>query len=88
MLKCKEITKQADQYLDGELSFTQRISFKMHLALCKHCGRYVKQLSLVVNKIKKIPANYDCIDEAEVDAIYDLIKIKSITIATGRDINE
>lgn len=76
MLKCKDIVKLADKYIDGELSLTQRISFRMHLVLCKHCHRYIKNLSMVINSLKKSSdiEVHNCTLDKEIDEVYNLIK--------------
>ncbi len=46
MLKCRDILEHADGYLADELTQWQRVQFRLHLALCRHCRRYVRQLRL------------------------------------------
>ena len=41
-MTCKELTEFLDRYVDNELSFTEKASFKLHLSLCSDCRRYVK----------------------------------------------
>lgn len=43
MLSCKEVTALASAYVDEELPFRRRIAMKMHLAMCRHCRRFVFQ---------------------------------------------
>jgi len=83
MLKCKDIVSLSDRYIDGELTFKQRISFRMHLALCKHCNKYIKQMSLVICKLKSTPSKCDCADDSEIDAIYNLIHNIDTSSKTG-----
>ena len=45
MLTCKEITELATDYVEGETPFGQRVSVWMHLAMCKACKRYVRQVT-------------------------------------------
>lgn len=44
MLRCRELVEQADAYLADDLTKWQRIQFRLHLAVCRHCRRYVRQL--------------------------------------------
>lgn len=44
MLSCREVVDSADQLLDGALNRRQRLAMKMHLLMCHHCRRYVRQL--------------------------------------------
>lgn len=46
MLKCRDILEQADAYLTGHLNTWQLLQFRLHLALCSNCRRYVRQLKL------------------------------------------
>ncbi len=51
MLKCREVVNRADQLLDGDLSRGQRFAVKMHLLMCHHCRRYVRQLRFLLRAI-------------------------------------
>lgn len=44
MLKCRDIVENADALIDQELSFRRRLTVRMHLFMCVHCRRYVRQL--------------------------------------------
>ena len=45
MLKCKEVVDRADALVDGTpLSWRERFALRMHLLMCHHCRRYVRQL--------------------------------------------
>ena len=47
MLKCRDIARMASDQLDRPLPFRQRVSFRMHLLMCRLCRRYVRQLVLL-----------------------------------------
>jgi anti-sigma factor RsiW len=47
MLNCREVTEQASGLIDGELSWMQRLQMRLHLAMCKHCSRFIGQLRLL-----------------------------------------
>jgi anti-sigma factor RsiW len=47
MLNCREVTEHASGLIDGELSWMQRLQMRLHLAMCKHCSRFVRQLRLL-----------------------------------------
>jgi hypothetical protein len=51
MLSCKEITEKANEYLESELPFGTRLRVRMHLLMCTHCRRYVKQLQTTIRAI-------------------------------------
>ena len=45
MLSCKEVTIQASDYLDGDLPLLRRLSFRLHLAGCRLCRRFLSDLT-------------------------------------------
>ncbi|WP_049722264.1 zf-HC2 domain-containing protein [Gilvimarinus polysaccharolyticus] len=46
MLNCREITQQASAYLDNrdEPERKPDLQFRLHLMLCRHCRRFIRQL--------------------------------------------
>ena len=58
MLRCKEVVRQADDYLDQRLSWGQRLSMGLHLLICMHCRRYLAQLRLLIAglRTRRMPA--------------------------------
>jgi len=55
MLSCKDITDLLTEYLEGQMSFADRMQIKMHLAMCGHCRNYADQLRLTVDSCGEIP---------------------------------
>ncbi|MBI2379463.1 MAG: zf-HC2 domain-containing protein [Gammaproteobacteria bacterium] len=55
MLSCKEVTEHADEYLAQELPLSRRIGVGLHLMMCKHCRRYVKQLRWLIGAFGELP---------------------------------
>lgn len=55
MLSCKEITRRATEAAEGQLSFGARLGFRLHLAICAHCRRYLRQLGLTVAVLTRMP---------------------------------
>ena len=53
MLTCRDLAKHADRYLDGELSLRERLEVRFHMFLCKHCSRYVEQLRLAIEALRR-----------------------------------
>lgn len=47
MISCKQATELASKRLDANLSLFQRFNLKLHLFLCHHCRRYVRQLRFI-----------------------------------------
>lgn len=71
MLKCKEVVGQADQLLAGELKPRQRAALRLHLMMCHHCRRYVRQLRLL---LRAIPRMHQPASEQEVTAVMKRIE--------------
>ena len=46
MLSCREVTEQATEYLEGDLSFWRRLVIRLHLGMCRHCQEFVRQIEL------------------------------------------
>lgn len=46
MITCKGVSDKASDYLEGPVPFMQRFQLRLHLMMCKHCRRYVRQLKL------------------------------------------
>ncbi len=43
MLTCKQFDDFMVDFLERDLPFTQRASCWMHLKLCRHCAKFVRQ---------------------------------------------
>jgi len=70
MLSCKEVTKQADQLLDGSLSLRQRFAMRFHLFICRDCRRYLSQLKALLGAI---PFMHSKASDEEVNKVMDCI---------------
>jgi hypothetical protein len=44
MLSCKEATRLVSEQLDRELPFWKRFSLRLHVAMCRACSRYMRQV--------------------------------------------
>lgn len=55
MLSCKELTELVTDYLEERLSFMQRTRFQLHLGMCRHCRRYLRQMRLTVRTLGTLP---------------------------------
>lgn len=51
MLNCKQVFEDADSLLAEELGTWQRLRVQMHLLICHHCRRYVRQLRVMVGAL-------------------------------------
>ena len=64
MDSCHKITKQASEYIDRNMPFSQRLKMRMHLLMCKHCRNFVDQLGLTVDTIKSLGCKNELSDQA------------------------
>jgi predicted anti-sigma-YlaC factor YlaD len=55
-LTCKEVTEALTHYLEGSLSFGERVRFQMHLGMCFGCRRYLRQMKLTIRTLGALPA--------------------------------
>ena len=47
MQTCKEVIDLASKRLDSKLSWRENLGFRLHLSICRTCGRYTKQLEFI-----------------------------------------
>jgi anti-sigma factor RsiW len=45
---CQEMVELITDYLEGELSRSQRRRFEAHLAGCEHCSEYLEQMRATI----------------------------------------
>ncbi|MCR9184324.1 MAG: peroxidase-related enzyme [Halieaceae bacterium] len=68
MLNCREISQKASHYLDGELSWRERMAVRVHLLMCDDCRRFVRQLA---GLIRAIPFMHRPASPEEVETVLD-----------------
>lgn len=51
MLNCRKVVEDSDLLLADELPWRRRLPVKMHLLMCRHCRRYVRQLRDLIGAI-------------------------------------
>ncbi len=56
MLTCKELTELVTDYAEGNLSFVERLRFRMHIGMCRDCRRYVRQVKATAAALGELPA--------------------------------
>jgi len=49
MLSCKQASQLISQSLDRRISLRERISLRLHLAICDFCRRFNQQLNQILN---------------------------------------
>ncbi len=57
MLNCREVSERASDFLDAELPYRVRLQIRLHLLMCRICREYVRQMSLVVRTLRRLPRN-------------------------------
>ena len=55
MLTCKEQVARSSDYLDGQLSFRERLMVRHHLMFCPNCRRFIRQMRLMQATLKLMP---------------------------------
>jgi len=55
MLTCKEQVARPSDYLDGQLTFRERLLVRHHLMFCPNCRRFIRQMRLMQATLKILP---------------------------------
>ena len=55
MLTCKEQVARSSDYLDGQLTFRERLLVRHHLMFCPNCRRFIRQMRLMQATLKRMP---------------------------------
>jgi anti-sigma factor RsiW len=55
-LTCQELAELVTDYLEGVLPRRQRIRFRLHIAGCTNCRRYVAQMRVTIAATGRIRA--------------------------------
>ena len=55
MLTCKDTTVLVSRQLDDKLALSERLGLTMHLAACRGCRQYRRQLWLIREACAKAP---------------------------------
>jgi len=54
---CAEATRLLSASQDAPLPLTARVGLRLHLAICRHCQRYQRQLQLMRRVLQQYPEN-------------------------------
>lgn len=72
MLSCRELSEQADAFLDREMPFGKRMQIRLHLMMCSGCNRFVDQMrttrGLITTEAKGV-SPHDSDDQSDIDSI-------------------
>lgn len=71
MLKCSQIVEHADALLASELTPGRRFTVQMHLLICRHCRRYVRQLRQL---LRSIAAMHGPADDEQVRQVLNAVE--------------
>lgn len=55
MPSCREVVERAGEYLDRDLGRWERLKVRFHIAMCKHCNRYLRQLEVTMRLMRSLP---------------------------------
>jgi hypothetical protein len=55
MLTCKQIAELATDHAEGHLDLRGGLRFKLHVAICRHCRAYVRQLAITAGALGRLP---------------------------------
>ncbi|PKA71827.1 putative zinc finger protein [Pseudomonas baetica] len=55
MLTCRQQVASSSDYLDGQLSFRQKLMVRHHLMFCLNCRRFIRQMKLMQATLKAMP---------------------------------
>ena len=54
MLTCKETTRLVSQGLDRDLAFGERVTLRLHLAVCIGCRRTRRQMAFLRRAVREL----------------------------------
>jgi len=55
MLRCQEVAKLVSESMDRPLTFYERMQLWMHLAMCRLCSGFARQMRLIHHAIRAHP---------------------------------
>ncbi len=55
MMTCQQVTELVTNYLERRLPLRDRVRFQMHIGMCRHCRRYLRQMRLTIRTLGSLP---------------------------------
>ena len=68
MLSCKEVSERASALIDKELPLWDVMQMRLHLAMCKGCSAFVRQMR-ITRTLTAVPSAGGPADDAAIAAI-------------------
>lgn len=69
MLSCQEVSERASALIDKELPLWDLMQMRLHLAMCKGCSAFVRQMRITRNLTLVAPPGSPDEDDAAMAAI-------------------
>jgi anti-sigma factor RsiW len=57
MLTCQELTELVTDYVEDRLSLMDRLRFRLHVGMCRHCRAYLEQMKQTIRTLGRLPAD-------------------------------
>ncbi len=54
-ISCQELVDLITEYLEGSLTFSERIRFQVHLGFCSGCRNYLNQMKATIRTLGQFP---------------------------------
>ena len=64
MFKCREVSRMISESMDRKLPLHQRVMIRIHLAVCKYCSRFKRQVLLIREACRHLTQPLEEIDSA------------------------
>ena len=77
MLKCREITQRSSLYIDRELTFWPALQYRMHLAMCHRCRRFVRNFRHGIVMIRRL--HRVAVEQEQIDAVNRRIQARKLS---------
>lgn len=54
ILNCRDLVERATDAREGGLTLAERITYALHLAWCRHCRLYLRQLERTIEALRSV----------------------------------
>jgi hypothetical protein len=55
MLPCRDITELVTDFVEGRMSLWDRLRFRLHIGMCRHCREYLRQMRMTRRLLGDVP---------------------------------